>query len=584
MDANYTSMATEKTIKLKVENGEAILAVDELNKALKDTNKQTDNLNDTLDAGTEALDKFTKGGVSAMKSLYSGAKTAIGAMTTLKGALISTGIGALVVAVGTLAAYFTQTSRGADQFAKIMGAVDATIKVVVDRAVMLGEALTLVFSGEFTKAAEKTSEAFKGIGDEIAREAKQGAALAEALDEVEDRERELIVLRAKSNKEIAKARMIADDTTKSTAERIAAVQKAFKLEQNVATAEQNNARAYLKYLDDRIKMGESTDEDLKQRAEAQAKVLELETETLRRQKRLQAEVTSLKNEDKAALEASIKLRTEAEKKELEYQAFIKNGERETIELVNKTNAARVNALVEFNNQVNKIRGIAQTDKERDLAQIEADGIAAMRLLIESGKASEGKAAELEAAKREAMRKVNEKYDKLDEQREMANNAKKLELTGQAFGALAQLSEAFSKGDEKNAKKTFAITKALRLGEAVANTAAAIMNQLATTPGPAGFVQAGIAAVTGAAQIATIAKSKFEAGKTTAETPSVGGAASSASSGGGGGFTPNISFTGIGQNPLSGIFNQPMQAYVVTQQMNNANMLERRIRTSANFGG
>jgi hypothetical protein len=378
--------------------------------------------------------------------------------------------------------------------------------------------------------------------------------------------------------------MIADDTTKSTAERIAAVQKAFKLEQNVATAEQNNARAYLKYLDDRIKMGESTDEDLKQRAEAQAKVLELETETLRRQKRLQAEVTSLKNEDKAALEASIKLRTEAEKKELEYQAFIKNGERETIELVNKTNAARVNALVEFNNQVNKIRGIAQTDKERDLAQIEADGIAAMRLLIESGKASEGKAAELEAAKREAMRKVNEKYDKLDEQREMANNAKKLELTGQAFGALAQLSEAFSKGDEKNAKKTFAITKALRLGEAVANTAAAIMNQLATTPGPAGFVQAGIAAVTGAAQIATIAKSKFEAGKTTAETPSVGGAASSASSGGGGGFTPNISFTGIGQNPLSGIFNQPMQAYVVTQQMNNANMLERRIRTSANFGG
>jgi hypothetical protein len=575
-------MATEKTIKLKVENGEAILAVDELNKALRDTNKQTDNLNETLDAGTEALDKFTKGGFSAMKSLYSGAKTAIGAMTTLKGALISTGIGALVVAVGTLAAYFTQTSRGADQFAKIMGGVEAAVKVVLDRVVMLGESVTLVLSGKFSEAAEKASAAFKGIGDEIAREAKQGAALAEALDNVEDRERDLIVLRAQSNKEIAKARMIADDTTKSTNERIAAVQKAFKLEQNVANAEQKNARAYLKYLDDRIKMGESTDEDLKQRAEAQAKVLELETETLRRQKRLQGEVTSLRSEDKAKLEAYNKMREEANKKELEYQAFIKNGERETIELINKTNAARVNALVEFNNQINKIRGIAQTDKERDLAQIEADGLAAMRLLIESGKASEGKAAELEAAKREAQRKVNEKYDKLDEQREMANNAKKLEMTGQAFGALAQLAEAFSKGDEKNAKKTFAITKALRLGEAVANTAAAIMNQLASTPGPAGFVQAGIAAVTGAAQIATIAKSKFEAGKTTAGTPSIGGAASSAS--GGGGFTPNISFTGIGQNPLAGMFGQPMQAYVVGQQMNNANMLERRIRTSATFGG
>jgi hypothetical protein len=464
-----------------------------------------------------------------------------------------------------------------------MGGVEAAVKVVLDRVVMLGESVTLVLSGKFSEAAEKATAAFKGIGAEIANEAKQGAALAEALDGVEDRERALIVLRAQSNKEIAKARMIADDTTKSTEVRIAAVQKAFKLEQSVANAEQKNARAYLKYLDDRIKMGESTDEDLKQRAEAQAKVLELETETLRRQKRLQGEVTSLRSEDKAKLEAYNKMREEANKKELEYQAFIKNGERETIELINKTNAARVNALVEFNNQVNKIRGIAQTDKERDLAQIEADGLAAMRLLIESGKATEGKAAELEAAKRTAMRKVNEKYDKLDQQREMANNAKKLELTGQAFGALAQLSEAFSKGGEKNAKKTFAITKALRLGEAVANTAAAIMNQLATTPGPAGFVQAGIAAVTGAAQIATIAKSKFEAGKTTAEAPSVGGAASSASSGGGG-FTPNISFTGIGQNPLAGMFGQPMQAYVVGQQMNNANMLERRIRNSATFGG
>ena len=583
MDANSKGMATEKTIKLKVENGEAILAVDELNKALKETNKQTDNLNDTLDAGTEALDKFTKGGVSAMKGLISGAKTAIGAMTTLKGALISTGIGALVVAVGTLAAYFTQTSRGADQFAKVMGGVEAAVKVVLDRVVMLGESVTLVLSGKFSEAAEKATAAFKGIGAEIANEAKQGAALAEALDNVEDRERDLIVLRAQSNKEIAKARMIADDTTKSTEVRIAAVQKAFMLEQNVANAEQKNARAYLKYLDDRIKMGESTDEDLKQRAEAQAKVMELETETLRRQKRLQGEVTSLRSEDKAKLEAYNKMREEANKKELEYQAFIKNGERETIELINKTNASRVAALAEFNNQINKIKGVAQSDRERDLAQIKADGMAAMRSLIESGQGTAEKAAEITAAQREAERRVNEKYDKLDQQRQMENNAKKLELAGQAFGALAQLAESFAKGDEENAKKAFAITKALRIGEAVANTAAAIMTQLAVPQDAltgANFVKAGIVAVTGAAQIATIAKSKFSPGSSTAERPSVG----SAPSGGGGGFTPNISFTGIGQNPLAGMFGQPMQAYVVGQQMNNANMLERRIRNSATFGG
>ena len=102
-------MATEKVIKLKVENGEAVLAVDELNKALKETNKNTDNLNETVEAGSESLDKFTKGGVSAMKGLYKGVQTAIGSMKTLKGAIIATGIGALVAVVGSLAAFFTQT-------------------------------------------------------------------------------------------------------------------------------------------------------------------------------------------------------------------------------------------------------------------------------------------------------------------------------------------------------------------------------------------------------------------------------------------------------------------------------------------
>jgi hypothetical protein len=517
-----------------------------------------------------------------MKGLISGAKTAIGAMTTLKGALISTGIGALVVAVGTLAAYFTQTSRGADQFAVILGTVEAAIKVVIDRAVMLGESITLIFSGKFSEAADKAKNAFKGIGDEIAREAKQGGELAKALDAVEDRERALIVLRAKANKEIAKARMIADDVNKSTNERINAVQRAFKLESDVAAAEQKNARAYLKYLDDRIKMGESTDEDLKARSEAQAKVLELETESLRRQKRLQGEIISLRNEERTKTEEYDKKRAEAAQKELGYQRFLVDGEKELIELANKRQASRVKALEEFQAALDRLRGVGQTERQREIKQVEADAKAALDALIASGNASIYEAERIEAEKRKAERKVNEKYDKLDEQRQMANNAKKLELAGQAFGALAQLAESFSKGDEKNARKVFGITKALRLGEAVANTAAAVMNQLATTPGPAGFVQAGIAAVTGAAQIATIARSKFEPNKTTAETPSLGAASAPAT--GGGGFTPNISFTGIGQNPLSGIFDRPMQAYVVNQQMNNNNMLERRIRTSANFGG
>ena len=306
----------------------------------------------------------------------------------------------------------------------------------------------------------------------------------------------------------------------------------------------------------------------------------MEADSIRRQKKLQSELNSLRNEEKTRLTEVDKVRADSQKKEEDYQKFITQVDKELIDSLNLRRQAQIKSLEEFQAAISRLRGVGQTERERELAQIKIDAKAALDALIASGQATIYTAGEITAAQREAERKVNEKYDALDKQREMAKAAYKLDLIGKSFGALAQLAEAFSKDDEKNAEKSFKINKALRLGEAVANTASAIMAQLSV--GPAGFVPAAIAAATGAAQIATIAKSKFEPGKTTAEAPTMGASAPPAT--GAGGFTPNISFTGIGQNPLSGIFDRPMQAYVVNQQMNNNNMLERRIRTSANFGG
>ena len=635
-------MATEKVIKLKVDNGDAVKEVDQLTASLDKTDKSAEEVNKTLDSGVDALDNFTKGGVTAMKGLVSGARTAIGTMKTLKGAIIATGIGALVAVVGSLAAYFTQTERGGDKLNVIMGAMGAVIGKLTDVIIHLGEkivsifenpkkalqdfgkllkenitnriqgllewfpalgkAMSLVFKGQFKEAGKvavdavakvglgvenitdkigAAGEALVKFGKDAAAAAAEGARIGNILNDVEDAERELLVLRAKANKQIIEARFIADDVTKSTEERIAAVQRASKVEEQVASKDLKAARLKAQALKDQAAISETTEEQFVAIAEAQARVLDLEADSIRRQKRLQSEINSLRNEEKTRLAEVDKVRADAQKKEEDYIKFVMQGDKELIDSLNQRRAAQVKSLEEFQAALNRLRGVAQTEKEKELAQIDADAKAALDALIASGKATADQAAIITAEQRKAERLVNEKYDKLDEQRQMANNAKKLELAGQAFGALAQLAESFSKGDEKNAKKVFNITKALRLGEAVANTAAAVMNQLASTPGPAGFVQAGIAAVTGAAQIATIAKSKFEPSKTTADpiapVPSAGAT-------GGGGFTPNISFTGIGQNPLSGIFDRPMQAYVVNQQMNNNNMLERRIRTSANFGG
>ena len=578
-------MAVEKVIKLKVENGEAILNVQELNKALSDTNKQTNALNTTMDAATGAIDKFTGGAATAFKGAVGGVKSFITGLKGVKIAVIATGLGALVVVLGSLFAYFTQTSRGADQMAKIMGGLGAAVKVVIDRVIGLGDSLVKLFSGDFKGAVEGVSNAFKGLGDEIARETKQGAALADQLDAIEDRERTLITMRANANREIAKARIIADDETKSIEERQKAVRKAFDLENNVAKAEQKNAQAYVKYLKDRKALGETTDEDLLALAEAEAKVNELRTESLRRQKKLETELKGLSTEAKAAAVEEAKAITEREAKATELANERIKVEKEVAEIEKKTADARKlqqgQNISAYNDMLTQMRSAGGTAEQQELAAAEQQYLALTTLAIKAGKSTVEATQLYEQKKRD----IKKKYADQARADELANAAASVQLAGQAFGALAQLSEALGKDNEKNAQKTFKITKALRIGEAIASTAAAIMMQFAVPQDAltgANFVKAGIVAATGAAQIATIASAKFQpsggGGGNKPSSPSIPTAGASAQP-----MTPNISFNNT-ENQLAGMLGRPMRAYVINQDITNANQLERRIRSSATIGG
>ena len=107
---------------------------------------------------------------------------------------------------------------------------------------------------------------------------------------------------------------------------------------------------------------------------------------------------------------------------------------------------------------------------------------------------------------------------------------KMQMASDAFGAIGDLATAFAKDDEAGAKRAFNINKGVGIAQAVVSTAQGVMAQLAVPQDAltgANFVKAGIVAATGAAQIATIAKSKFQGTGATAP------AGVSALSGGGG---------------------------------------------------
>ena len=578
-------MAVEKVIKLKVENGEAILNVQELNKALSDTNKQTDGLNSTMANATEAIDKYTGGAASGFKAVVGGVKSFVVGMKTVKGALISTGLGAFVVVLGSLFAYFTQTSRGADKLAEVMGGLGAAVKVVIDRFVGLGESLVKFFSGDFKGAVQGVKDAFKGLGDEISRETKAGSALAKQLDAIEDRERDLIKMRAAANVQLTEARLIADDQTKSVEEREKAVRRVNELETKVAKAEQANAQAYVNYLKEKKRLGETTDADLLALAEAEAKVDEMRSESLRRQKKLQNELKSLASERKqqeAETLSNIKKLTEEEQKlaDLRKQWATEDSaaaakKAETDKVLRGQNVAA------YTDMLAQMRGSSGTAEQQELAAAEQQYLALTTLAIKAGKSTVEATQLYEQKKRD----IKKKYADQARADELANAAASVQLAGQAFGALAQLSEALGKDNEKNAEKTFKITKALRIGEAIASTAAAIMMQFAVPQDAltgANFVKAGIVAATGAAQIATIASAKFQpsggGGGNKPSSPSIPTAGASTQP-----MTPNISFNNT-ENQLAGMLGRPMRAYVINQDITNANQLERRIRSSATIGG
>jgi hypothetical protein len=575
-------MAVEKVIKLRVENGEALLNVEELNKALGQTNKEADALTETMDSATTAIDKFTGGAASGFKAVVGGVQSFAKSLTSLKGILIATGLGALVVVLGSLFTYFTQTSRGADKLAEVMGGLSAAVKVVIDRIVFLGESIVTFFSGDFEAGLLGIKSAFIGLGKEIVNETKAGKALARQLDDIEDRERDLIKLRAKANLQITEARLIADDQTKSIQEREKAVRRASELEGQVAAAEQKNAQAYVNYLKERIRLGEETDEDLRQLAEKEAEVDRLRAETARRNKKLQSELNQLRQEQKAlddaALERTKKLSEEEQKLADARKQWAMDDAAARQKKAIEDDAARKKNVESYNDMLSQMRGAVGTSQQQELAAAQQQYLALLSLAIKAGKDTTEVTALYESKKQQIKKKYADEERKL----ELEQASKSVQLVGQSFGAIAQLTEALGKGNEKNAEKTFKITKALRLAEAVANTAAAIMNQIASTPGPAGFIQAGIAAVTGAAQIATIAASKFQpnGGGTTSRIsqPSIPTTSPTAQP-----LTPNIQF-GTTENQLAGLLGRPMRAYVVNQDITNANQLERRIRSSATIGG
>ena len=253
---------------------------------------------------------------------------------------------------------------------------------------------------------------------------------------------------------------------------------------------------------------------------------------------------------------------------------------------------REQELIEQNEKANEIirKNNEETDKLRlEYMQEGLDKELAMRAAKFDADilAAEGNA--------EAQKLITEKYVKdiaaIEEKAASDSLKKKLDqvqtwgkLTGDAFKAISDLDKAFQKDGEKNNRAAFNRNKAYSIAQAIIQTGLAVTAALTAGGNPLklakgqNFVEAGIAATVGLAQVATIAKTQYNAGGGTSASSSSSSIPSAGAAGGGGG--------GVAQfNPLNTNFvnnrpNQVAQTYVLAGDVANAQEARNRVQDLA----
>ena len=306
-----------------------------------------------------------KQGIESLTKVFGGGKGAITGfvtvMNTVRAAVLSTGIGALVIALGALITFFTRTSEGADIIQKKMAGFKAIFTVVSNSVAAVGKslfeafdnpkkaisdlydafqtniinrfkavpaffgaigsAISAAFSGDTKGATQaikdmgqaviqfgtgldkiqqgKIATALGNVVDEAAKAQKRGEALWQRQDDLYNQETAQILKIARLRAELTQKRLVSNDETLTFAKRIAAAKEAAKIEEEILKTEVSLAKQKAALLREEIalKGAQATSEDRRAAAEAQAEAYQIEAASFGFRKKLANEIRRLEEEE-----------------------------------------------------------------------------------------------------------------------------------------------------------------------------------------------------------------------------------------------------------------------------------------------
>tara|TARA_R110002020_G_scaffold414620_1_gene624107 strand:+ start:4207 stop:5808 length:1602 start_codon:yes stop_codon:yes gene_type:complete len=508
-------------------------------------------------AGLASEFKIMGVSLNSVKAGFISAGTSAKAMFgSIKAGLISTGIGAFLVVIGSLVSYFTNTKRGADKLSQAFTAMGAVVDVLTDRLSSVGEAISLVFSGEFRKAGEALKGTFSGITDEVTKEVSAMVALKKRTQELRDADMDFMVQKAATRKEIEKARLIAEDETKSAAERLENLKKALELEAETTEKEIALAKERMAIQQEEMALSENSAEDEQELARLKAEIIEKETASIKMRRRVVTEVN--------ALEREIQAEEKARAKEKQDRIDAQNKKDEEDRIARETKAKKEADILLALQQENTLALIDDL-KERALAELK---IKEDKEIAEAELLDNAEAVKLEIEKKYARERgeVEKKFAEDQVKWSEMSSKQQRDIAAKTAGDMATIL-----GEETAAGKAFAI---IQTTIDTFSSAQAAYKAMAGIPvvGPAlGGIAAAAAVAAGMKNIQAI--------------KGAGG------DGGGGGGNLSAATTGI-QPPapqmMSGAFElgstiedpEPLRAFVLTDEMTQSQNQLANIRRRA----
>lgn len=436
-------------------------------------------------------------------------------------------ITAIIGVIAGLVKAFKGTEEGGDRLKKKFDQIKAVVDVLKDRIENFALGLAKVFSGE--KKLKDLKGTFADMGDEMEREIRLAGQLRDMIEQLENVEIDLLVTSAARRTEINRLREAAADQNKTEEERITLLQRANRLIEEEAKAQQdvlltkianelgttdlvkvqerlNQVRNEGKQITlEEIGLSNSTNEDRRRVNELIAQYIDLEGQASMQKKEMASQISGLLKKEMTEREKQLAEENEVTRKYYEEQYKMAEAEmlaeveleRKRIEQEEALRQQELQKQKQWDEEYAAFRAekaFIDADNRRIAREVEMND----RFQAELDLLAREQEAEIQSALKTGadVGLIMKKFAAIEKQVEFEKQKAKLDIVGGFVGAIGGLFDQETK-----------LGKAAAIVQTVINTYKGAMSAFAETPGGIGIklVAAGTAVATGIAAVRNIMK-------------------------------------------------------------------------------